>query len=166
MSRIGKAPAGFQDLLGSVNFGDNPSDLSNVAQAIVEMYPFLASTNLVRAAATTVAAGPTAEAFLEVPQGEIWFVRFIASSMVAANVGDAFSLQVGLSEVTGSSIINLATSARFTAAVAAQRFQVSYTPSQLLPLTNSQNVRAAVENLSPVTGQIIAVHALYDRFTV
>lgn len=43
MSKINRPPLGLQQLLGSQNFGENPSDLKQDVQPVLEMFPLYGS---------------------------------------------------------------------------------------------------------------------------
>lgn len=77
MSRINTVPKGLQSFLGNTNFGDNPSELSEVAAPVVQLNPFLQVDQMrarSSAAITTVNSPGNAIEQFAVPQNKIWFV--------------------------------------------------------------------------------------------
>ncbi|MGI9457519.1 MAG: hypothetical protein ACR2NU_13225 [Aeoliella sp.] len=46
MSQINRPPLGLQELLGSQNFGDNPSQLAQSVVPTIDLFPFLATSTL------------------------------------------------------------------------------------------------------------------------
>ena len=82
MSRINRVPFGLQDLLGSQNMGDNPSELSRVVAPTLPMMPFYyaqkreyAVSNVV----TVVDQDDSGGCVIDVPEGEIWFCRAVGT---------------------------------------------------------------------------------------
>ena len=72
MGRINTVPGGLQSLLGSTNFGDNPSDLAVVTAPVLEQFPFLAQQKVyfARNVATLASRGSAVQVTVE--EGEIW----------------------------------------------------------------------------------------------
>lgn len=79
MSRINRVPLGLQDLLGSQNFGDNPSELGSVVAPTLDMTNFLRAERrwFAQASAFAIAVDGQVTA-IQVPQGEIWYVNAFA----------------------------------------------------------------------------------------
>lgn len=87
MSRINTVPKGLQSFLGNTNFGDNPSEMSEVAAPIVDLNPFL-QVDQVRAyesAVITQNAPPVLINSLTVPENELWFILAAAVSVNCVN---------------------------------------------------------------------------------
>lgn len=74
MSKINQPPFGLQSLFGSKNFGDNPSELSQVVGTGVDLLPFIAAERIDyrRATVLTQARGDTVD--IKVPLGELWML--------------------------------------------------------------------------------------------
>ena len=84
MSRINRVPLGLQDLLGSQNLGQNPSDLSQVVAPTHDMFPHWAMERLVQHRTTgseVTAAGAQAGQNITIPEGEAWIMVFASSSL-------------------------------------------------------------------------------------
>lgn len=74
MSRVNTVPAGLQSLLGSTNFGDNPSELSEVLRPSLEQLPFLAAYAVRNETVLTGAATTGNFNRITVPLGEAWMI--------------------------------------------------------------------------------------------
>lgn len=72
MSRINRVPQGFQSLLASQNFGDNPSELSEVAAPVLELDKFLSKTLIRRTTASASASAIGAALDITIPEGQLW----------------------------------------------------------------------------------------------
>lgn len=104
MSRINRVPFGLQDLLGSTNFGDNPSELAPVVAPTLDLNLWLASErreatygNLV--AGTSDGVGGQ----LVVPEGEMWICSLagITLSTIGTDAKDVW-LSLTIQDVRGS----------------------------------------------------------------
>lgn len=98
MSRINQPPWGLQALLGSKNFGDNPSELAETVVPTVDVFKFLSADRidyeLVNGA--TNARGDSIE--IAVPEGELWLVMAIMGTSTPTRDGDQVSTQIELFE--------------------------------------------------------------------
>lgn len=75
MSRVNRVPFGLQDLLGSQNFGDNPSDFAQTIAPTIDMFPFLAQERITEwVSATSPVTSSATFAQVSVPQGELWLL--------------------------------------------------------------------------------------------
>lgn len=75
MSRINRVPFGLQDLLGSQNFGDNPSELSSVVAPVLDMLPFLSAERYSYSYQSgNISNNGAMASGISVPDGEIWYV--------------------------------------------------------------------------------------------
>ena len=72
MGRINTTPGGLQSLLGSTNFGDNPSDLAVVTAPTLEQFQFLAQQKVYFARNTSTLASRGSAVQVTVAEGEIW----------------------------------------------------------------------------------------------
>jgi hypothetical protein len=74
MSRINRVPFGLQDLLGSQNFGDNPSELSGVVAPTLDMGMFLTAERTNYAYKAVAISNNGLVTSFVVPEGEVWYV--------------------------------------------------------------------------------------------
>lgn len=76
MSQINRPPIGLQSLLGSKNFGQNPSDLSQQVLPTVDLFPFWATQQLrfAKEEQTTAGGDNAPVVSIQVPEGETWAV--------------------------------------------------------------------------------------------
>mgnify|MGYP000431930982 CR=1 FL=1 len=74
MSQINRPPIGLQGLLGSQNFGTNPSELSQIVSPGIDLFPFWASQGLKFDKQTGSAAGVGSLIETQVPDGKTWAV--------------------------------------------------------------------------------------------
>lgn len=74
MSQINRPPKGLQDVLGSKNFGVNPSNLGQAVVPTIDIGQFYIADlmDIARDDVTGIAVLDQAE--IEVPTGEVWFV--------------------------------------------------------------------------------------------
>lgn len=109
MSQINRVPSGLQGLLGSKNFGDNPKQLAGIVAPTIDMWPFLSiesfSASMTSDFPLTAAIGDATFAQHFVPDGEIWLVGRLTTS-VQANAGpaagDQLDVSVSASRIVGS----------------------------------------------------------------
>lgn len=87
MSRINRVPFGLQDLLGSQNFGDNPSELAQVVAPSLDMLPFLSAERMSYEYASASVSGNAEIASMVVPEGELWYLVGCGCAM-KANSGE------------------------------------------------------------------------------
>ena len=96
MSRINRVPKGLQDLLGSQNLGDNPSDLSLLVQPQVDMFPFWSAERLTVIGNVTFSFSNSDAvlATFTIPDGEAWIPLHISAQAALASVGDSVRLEI------------------------------------------------------------------------
>lgn len=85
MSRINRVPFGLQDLLGSQNFGDNPSELGGVVAPVLDMSPYLTAERYSYKHDTDVLADNGQITTFLVPDGEIWYVLAVGGALEPAS---------------------------------------------------------------------------------
>ena len=85
MSRINQPPFGLQSLLGSQNFGDNPSELAQTVVPLIDLWPFLSAEKIryARGASTLNARGDSVS--VTVPEGELWMPLTISARLSGNN---------------------------------------------------------------------------------
>lgn len=83
MSQINRVPFGLQDLLGSQNFGDNPSELSQVVAPTLDMTPFLTAERTSYSYLSLTLAANAEIGTIVVPEGELWYCLGVGSAMKA-----------------------------------------------------------------------------------
>lgn len=97
MSQINRVPFGLQDLLGSKNFGTNPSQLGQVVTPTLELWDFLKyerRARVISAGGFATAVTQQIELFV-IPDTEIWLVEQVGCTIAktgAMNVGDQIHL--------------------------------------------------------------------------
>ena len=97
MSAINRPPLGLQGLLGSKNFGDNPSELARTVQPTLDMLPFMGGTTL---RGNRISGGRTTLgliAQLPVPSDEVWAMIALSCGRAAGFTGGGGSIKVALS---------------------------------------------------------------------
>ena len=84
MSLVNTPPFGLQDLLGSRNFGKNPSELVETIQPTIDMLPYLDYDNFriesISGSVNIIGASVT----IEIPDSEIWNVVSVSASYLNA----------------------------------------------------------------------------------
>lgn len=107
MSQITRVPLGLQDLLGSKNFGDNPSELAQVVAPVLDVSKFLSierrrwwTDGVVRVAANSQFAA------VRIPDGELWLIEAFSLALDigvnGAGLGADFSVQAA--QLVGSDL--------------------------------------------------------------
>lgn len=113
MSQISRVPKGLQDLLGSKNFGDNPSELGGVVAPTLDMFPFLAAERfdavLQEDFPLTTAIGDGTFAQVVVPDGEFWLLDSIGAGIkpdagTPITAGDSVSISALISRLNASTL--------------------------------------------------------------
>ena len=92
MSQINRVPWGLQSLLGSKNFGRNPSQLVEAVQPTLDMSGHL-SYELLKGASvlnTVTAAGQVAQ--LTVPDNEAWHLLSVSGRVTNASIAECYEV--------------------------------------------------------------------------
>ncbi len=157
MSQINRVPQGLQDLLGSINFGDNPGQLGGVVAPTLDLFPFLSVERLFwdfQNIGFSVAGSLTG---VTVPQGELWFVDSLASEIFTSGgpaAGDTVTLGVVLTKVINSNATTigvahpLARLGKFDVEnVPTSREQFNFDYPRLLPILGGQRIVFHASNL-------------------
>lgn len=100
MSQINRPPIGLQGLLGSKNFGVNPSDLNQQVVPIVDLFDFWASQTLRYIKETAVTAGVGNVINTVVPSDKVWMPLSVAFLADVDNTGHDTNYQIRLDENT------------------------------------------------------------------
>lgn len=105
MSQINRPPIGLQSLLGSKNFGQNPSELAQQVVPTVDLYPFWASQQLrFNRDTVTAVAGQGSVVETTLPQDETWGILSVAfGAEILISASDDFGIRIALDEtITGT----------------------------------------------------------------
>jgi len=99
MSQINRPPIGLQSLFGSKNFGQNPSELSQIVSPSVDLFTFLAQQELRFLKESVTTAGFDSVVEIQVPDNQIWAVLTVsfAAEVLSASNDDMYA-QIALSE--------------------------------------------------------------------
>lgn len=106
MTQITRVPFGFTDLLGSKNFGKNPTELSGVVAPIVDIGEFLAvERRSFTHNAPTVQSADGVATSMSVPEGELWLIESCAVQVTAGGASGNYYCDFGaaVTQVAGSS---------------------------------------------------------------
>lgn len=98
MSQINRPPIGLQFLLGSKNFGENPSDLSQQVIPTLDQLTFFASETLQIRKITATSAGQGLIINEIVPLGEAWIILSAAFGVEILATGDDNNMDVVLTD--------------------------------------------------------------------
>jgi hypothetical protein len=97
MGKINRPPIGLQSLLGSINFGVNPSELFETVRPTVDLFPFWAQQTWRIDQQTVNTAGFGTVITVTVPEGELWGIKTVAlRSEVLSASNDDFYQQIVL----------------------------------------------------------------------
>lgn len=145
MPKINTPPLGFQDVLGSKNFGANPDNFLQDVRPSLEMLPFYAVQKLqverTTGSATTVSS-PNQVA-ITIPAGEVWLVQSINASV---NVGAAVecapicSLRALPGQVAGTA--HPLAAGIIQPLLGGESYPINYTPPQPLLLESDTEITA------------------------
>lgn len=177
MSRINRVPAGLQSLLDSQNFGDNPSELSQVTAPTLELDKFLTKT-LVRGTSDAGLQSNIGDLRgVTVPEGELWELLNISARFVNTNAAGARAatrIELGLiDEESGAGIVlvPLGFTPLPTVAAAASTavgYGGTYTPpfAQLFGPGNQFLSRISDLDLNGGTSVLHAIDVLYRKYSI
>ena len=104
-TQISRVPFGLQDLLGSTNQGDNPSQLSEIVAPTLDLSSYLEAERR----SFTISTAPAAFVnglltTITVPLGELWLVHAVGFAAVTQGLGPHFAnVSVGINQVANSS---------------------------------------------------------------
>lgn len=116
MSQINRVPQGLQDLLGSQNFGDNPSELGSVVAPTLDLERLLFAER--RWFSYKLAANVAVDGSFNVhtvPAGELWLVENCAVGVTLAGVGGSWQ---GVFGVSATQLTNVDTAGALSVPVA------------------------------------------------
>jgi len=174
MSRINRLPRGLQDLLGSKNFGVNPSEMGQQVAPIHDLFPHWASERLV--ARTTTATAPAAQTNVQtftVPDDEVWLPLHWSATATSVTIADviSFGLMFQQPGFERPSALNaetyLAYVPRSVAAQAIQTFVAAYSWPQRVQFQPGTRFTLRVEQYVPAAGAMSIRHDLiYYRLTI
>jgi len=175
MSRINRVPRGLQDLLGSTNQGDNPSDLLPDVRATFDIFPFWAVERLRVAFKSSVNPSTIASQFHIIPDNEMWLVKVITTTVtntLAATLRVAFNHRIqnvqddanpgtNVTTVGGSNILDFTTTTGLSQLAYSQNFD---SPLILPPNTIMSSLPGYVENSNAAVAWTFEV--VYHRLSV
>lgn len=98
MSRINRIPYGLQDLVGNTAAGENPDVLENSVRPALNIEPYWDATQLRFIQVNRTVTGPTASAFILVPNGEAWIPLHIGASIDGFAAGATCAMSTRLYE--------------------------------------------------------------------
>ena len=109
MSQITRVPFGLQDLLGSKNFGVNPTELGQQVNPTLEMFPFLAAERLTYFDSGAMTVFSDSQWFIKViPDGELWMVDGVGINVdpVTTAVGQTLTSGVRIKNPPNLNLVN------------------------------------------------------------
>lgn len=139
MSAINRPPLGLQGLLGSQNFGDNPSDLLQQVRPTIDLFPFLGSQVLSQ---RQIQGGRVDQGLIvtqPVESGEVWAIVGASGFCDPSGPGPyTLSMAIGLNDLNNVSAVggtHYMAQTRQATGQAGNHFQsVSWNPPQPLIL--------------------------------
>ena len=166
MSRINTPPIGLQDLLGSKNFGDNPSDLLEQVRPVVDLLPFWGTQKLKFAAesATTAGAGSVVE--LDVPENENWAILSAHFQRTLLSAGEGTRMVIAWSNSAfGTTVWPLAATAIEDPKAGRAELDLIYQPANLWLLPAGSQLRGII-NSSDIASTDYILSAIYYAVSV
>lgn len=102
--RINTPPRGLQSFLGSQNFGDNPSDLSQIVQPVLSVFPFYLGEKLERFYSAEITfTTETSQTITTVPDGKLWYVLRCGPAMrfngAGAPTNEQVTAHIGMDDI-------------------------------------------------------------------
>lgn len=174
MSRINQPPRGLQDLLGSQNFGDNPSDLAETVIPSLEMLDFLSAEKIdfERIAGSRTARGGNVG--VVVPEGELWFMMEASGVGIPDLVGDSLALEIDILEFPNAPFPNAPMTLQFgrppeTILVTGDTVGVTYSPPRgFLPIWSGTSIRLRISHYQPVVVANVDLefHVMFVRLKI
>lgn len=169
VSRINTPPKGLQNLLGNINQGINPSNLSQEVYGVTDLYPHWTANKLDVAFATAEVAGVTGQGVgIAIPEGEIW--QPLALSMEYELVGtnaDDTGISVGIQKLgTGYYVALFRSDQAVNAVGAAGEFQIACGPlTERFYLDGRWQFWAQVDGAAQSNVRTMTIQVLYAKLS-
>ena len=167
MSQINRPPIGLQSLVGSKNFGVNPSDLGQQVLPVVELLPFWASQALKFQKLTGTAAGAGSLIEAQVPQGKTWGILSAAFHIEVPIANVDFIASIAIDE-------NLTGTDWYTVAAITNGgnlddglFEICmWTPPVTFWIPPEYTIRGVLDSSSPAQTRDFELHLVYYELDV
>ena len=167
MSQINRPPVGLQSLLGSKNFGANPSDLAQQVIPIADLFPFWASQTLRFDKQTGTSSGAGSLIEVQVPSGKTWGILSCAFQCESTPANDDFILSVAIDEnLTGTDWYIVASEVNGGNLDGGILPSVVWTPPQLFWLPPEYSLRGILDTGSTVATRDFELHTVYYELDV
>lgn len=161
--RIQRVPPGYLSFLGLRGTGNNPSEVSDFVQPVLDLeYLYVAQDLAVEVATTAGVNAPGGAATLEVPAGEAWRIVAISAQLATVLVGDVFNVSIGFALSSAGLIVQCANPPRIVATAAAQTMTGGLFIPQRFMLPAGHTIIARLEE-AVGNASSLSVVALFQR---
>lgn len=174
MSRINQPPWGLQDLLGSKNFGDNPSELAETVIPSLDMVDFLTADKIdyEREAGFGTARGDNIA--IVVPEGELWMMMEASGVGIPSAAGDSVSLEIDIIAFPNAPFPTAPMTLQFsgpadTMISTGDTVGVTYSPPRgFLPIWSGTSIRLRISSYLPVAVALVnlEMHIQFVRLKI
>lgn len=164
MARISRVPFGLQDLLGSTQFGDNPSDFSTEIRPTLDLFRFLASDSIFHNT-QNVTNAPLLNLREVVPTGEIWFPLFASMNGRSVVGGDVMDFAIFFDDFRGAGSTIPIGSQTFTTAAALERFTFFVQFEHLFAMPTGTAIFGNTGNLTTANAGATFFDVTYYKFS-
>lgn len=169
MTQINQPPYGLTDLLGSKQFGDNPSELASTVVAGVELYPFWSVDKERYTRNSNALTGRGIAVSISVPTGEVWMPRVISArhtGLVSASppIIETLGIRIAALAVGGHGV-TVASSSQ-TLRTTGDLHALFWLPDRLVPLRAGIAIQVQVLATQSGASEGYELECWYDRLTV
>ena len=169
MGRINTPPVGLQSLLGNTNFGDNPSDLSEVVAPTLEFFAFMAQQKVHFERNAGSLAGQGFATQIVIPDGEIWALLGVNGFVNFNAAGDEIQYQINIRDAPNIPVVDpqhvLAHTPVVTATNALEPLQLVYEPNHLWWLQPGTRLQLNVNEATSGVAVSYTLRAMYYKLT-
>lgn len=159
---IQRFPTALLPTLG-IKATETPSNIGNEVQASLEMAAFYMSDRLEVQTAQSLAVTTVQFTYLQVPQGETWWLHSISAAANNCTVGSTIVLTVGIADQSSTnSYLNTMSTPRVTTS-AAETVILTGQPS--LPILLRSGMKVFMGTAFPPTSADLYLRALIARLT-
>ena len=170
MGRINTVPGGFQSLLGSTNFGDNPSNMAEVVAPTLDMFAFLAQHKVYFGRTSNSTAAPAVVTTLTVPDNEIWGVIQAHASCNTNGVGDDVQFDIRLRYAPNIPVVDpnfqVAESDFVTSTIVSQPIRLIWKPNQIFWVQPGTSIAISANTYNAAGAASFPLKVMYYKLNV
>lgn len=161
-SMIATSPRGLQDLLGNINQGVNPHDLSHTVSGVIDLTPFWSTDKLQMNANLGAITAVGDYVSFEVPTGEVWRPVNVTAHLNSQTANDETRLSVVYKDPTGR-VFSLVDGDLYTEATGNDLYYLGYQFTNVMLLPSGWTIGAVVNQFSHAGAENLTVRLAYVR---